>query len=71
MYLTHEGKNAYICAVPAAFMTSVTLSFVLNSELYLERISFFPPISKYLGVSIAVILLVLFIIKAPKAEKAK
>lgn len=71
MYLTHEGKNAYICAVPAAFMTSVTLSFVLNSELYLGRISFFPPISKYLGVSIAVILLVLFIIKAPKAEKAK
>ncbi len=71
MYLTHEGKNAYICAVPAAFMTAVTLSFVLNSELYLGRISFFPPISKYLGVSIAVILLVLFIIKAPKAEKAE
>ena len=70
MYLRHEGKNAYVCALPAAFMTAVTVSFVFNSKLYLGGISFFPPISKFLGVGIAVVLLVLFILKAPKGEKA-
>ena len=69
MYLRHEGKNAYVCALPAAFMTAVTVSFVFNSKLYLGGISFFPPISKFLGVGIAVVLLVLFILKAPKGEK--
>ena len=70
MYLRHEGKNAYICAVPAAFMTAVTVSFVFDSKLYLGGISFLPPISKILGVGIAVVLLVLFIVMAPKGEKA-
>ena len=70
MYLAHEGKNAYICALPAAFMTAVTVSFVFNSKLYLGGIPFFPPISKILGIGIAVVLLVLFILKAPKGEKA-
>ena len=70
MYLRHEGKNAYVCALPAAFMTAVTVSFVFNSKLYLGGIPFFPPISKFLGIGIAVVLLVLFILKAPKGEKA-
>ena len=43
---------------------------MFNSKLYLGGISFLPPISKILGISIAVILLVLFIVKAPKGEKA-
>ena len=70
MYLRHEGKNAYVCALPAAFMTAVTVSFVFNSKLYLGGIPFLPPISKILGIGIAVVLLVLFIVKAPKSEKA-
>ena len=70
MYLAHEGKNAYVCAIPATFMTAVTMSFVFNSKLYLGAIPFFPPISKILGIGIAVVLLVLFILKAPKGEKA-
>ncbi|MGN0405137.1 MAG: carbon starvation protein A [Bariatricus sp.] len=69
MYLVHERKNAYICALPAAFMTAVTLSFVFSSKLYLGRIPFFPPISKYLGVGIAVVMLVMFIIKARNSAK--
>ena len=70
MYLAHEGKNAYICALPAAFMTAVTVSFVFNSKLYLGGIPIFPPISRILGIGIAVVLLILFIVKAPKGQKA-
>ena len=74
MYLRHEGKNAYVAAVPAAFMTAVTMSFVFGSKLYLGGISFLPPISRYLGVGIAVVLFVLFVVLAPKkgakAEKS-
>ena len=69
MYLRHEGKNAYVCAVPAAFMTAVTVTFVFNSKLYLGGIPFLPPISGVLGVGLAVVLLVLFIVKSPKKEK--
>ena len=68
MYLKKEGKNPYIAALPAAFMTAVTVSFVLNSKLYLGGILFLPPLSSYLGVGIAVLLLLLFILKAPKAQ---
>ena len=66
MYLRHEGKNAYIAAVPAAFMTAVTLSFVFGSKLYLGGIFFLAAISRYLGVGIAVVLFVLFAVLAPK-----
>ena len=68
MYLKKEGKNPYIAALPAAFMTAVTVSFVLNSKLYLGGILFLPPLSSYLGVGIAVLLLLLFVLKAPKAQ---
>ena len=71
MYLLHEGKNAYVCAIPAAFMTAVTASFVFNSKLYLGGIPFLPPISKILGVGIAVVLLALFIVKDRKAAKTR
>ena len=69
MYLAHEGKNAYVCAIPATFMTAVTMTFVFNSKLYLGAIPFLPPISKILGIGIAAVLLILFILKAPKGEK--
>ena len=69
-YLRHEGKNAYICAVPATWMTAVTATFVCSSNLYLGGISFLASASKIVGVGVAVILLVLFAVKAPKAEKA-
>lgn len=45
MYLRHEGKNAYIAAVPAAFMTAVTVTFVCDSRLYLGSIPFLSPVS--------------------------
>lgn len=69
-YLRHEGKKDLICAIPAAFMTAVTLSFVFSSNLYLGGISFLPPIAIYLGVGIAVVLFVLYLLKAPKGAKA-
>ena len=59
-----------IAAVPAAFMTAVTMTFVFNSNLYLGKIPFLPPISKVLGVGIGVALLVLYLLKAPKGAKA-
>ena len=69
MYLKKEGKNPYIAALPAAFMTAVTVSFVFGSKLYLGGIPFLPPLSAYLGVGIAVLLLILFVLKAPKAQE--
>ena len=68
MYLKKEGKNPYFAALPAAFMTAVTVSFVFGSKLYLGGIPFLPPLSSYLGVGIAVLLLILFVLKAPKAQ---
>ena len=50
-------------------MTAVTMTFVFNSKLYLGAIPFLPPISKILGIGIAAVLLILFILKAPKGEK--
>ena len=50
-------------------MTAVTLSFVFSSNLYLGGIPFFPPISVYLGVGIAIALFVLYVVKAPKGAK--
>jgi len=70
MYLRHEGKNAYVAAVPATFMTAVTLSFVFGSNLYLGGISFLASIATYLGVGIAAVLLIVFIATAKKTEKA-
>ena len=70
MYLRHEGKNAYVAALPATFMTAVTLSFVFGSKLYLGGISFLAGISKILGVGIAAVMLIVFIATAKKTEKA-
>ena len=71
MYLKKEGKNPYIAALPAAFMTAVTVSFVFGRKLYLGGISFLPPLSSYRGVGIAVLLLLLFVLKVPKAQCTK
>ena len=71
MHLEKEGKNPYIAVLPAAFMTAVTVSFVFGSKLYLGGIPFLPPLSSYLGVGIAVLLLLLFVLKAPKAQCTK
>lgn len=70
IYLRHTGKKGYICALPATFMTAVTMSFVFSSKLYLGGISFFPPIANIVGIGTAVLLLLLFILKAPKVKKA-
>ena len=69
-YLRHEGKNDLLCSIPAAWMTAVTLSFVFSSNLYLGGIPFFPPIAKILGVGTAVVLFILYTLKAPKGAKA-
>ena len=69
-YLRHEGKKDLLCSIPAAWMTAVTLSFVFSSNLYLGGISFLPPIAVPLGVGTAVVLFVLYTLKAPKGAKA-
>ena len=70
MYLRHEGKNAYVAALPATFMSAVTLSFVFGSKLYLGGISFLAGIATYLGVGIAAVMLIAFIATAKKGAKA-
>ena len=70
MYLRHEGKNAYVAALPATFMSAVTLSFVFGSKLYLGGISFLASIATYLGVGIAAVMLIAFIATAKKGAKA-
>ena len=49
---------------------SVTLSFVFSSNLYLGGIPFLPPIAVPVGVGTAVVLFVLYTLKAPKGAKA-
>ena len=70
MYLRHEGKNAYVAALPATFMSAVTLSFVFGSKLYLGGIPFLAGIATYLGVGIAAVMLIAFIATAKKGAKA-
>jgi len=51
-------------------MTAVTLSFVFSSNLYLGGIPFLPSIAVPVGVGTAVVLFVLYTLKAPKGAKA-
>ena len=68
MYLVKNGKKPYITAVPATFMSAVTMTFVCNSPLYLGKIGFIAKSSKVLGLVIAAAFLALFVVKAKNAK---
>ena len=68
MYLVKNGKSPWIAVVPATFMSAVTMTCVLSSNLYLGGISFFNKISKVGGLVIAAAFLCLFMVAANKAK---
>lgn len=57
-YLVKENKNHWICTIPATFMSSVTMSYILQAK---EGFKMAQGISNIIGVVFAIILLVLFI----------
>ena len=68
MYLVKNGKSPWVAVVPATFMSAVTMTCVLSSNLYLGGIDFFNKISKVGGLVIAAAFLALFLVKANKAK---
>ena len=68
MYLVKNGKSPVIAVIPAVFMSAVTMTCVLSSNLYLGGISFFNKIAYVGGLVITALFLVLFIVKANKAK---
>ncbi len=70
MYLVKNGKAPWIAVVPAVFMSAVTMTFVLSSNLYLGGIAFFHNIANIGGLVITVAFLVLFLVKANAAKAA-
>lgn len=69
MFLVKNGKKPYIAAVPAAFMSAVTMTFALGSPLYFGKIAFLAKSAKVLGIVIAAVFTALFVVKAKKASK--
>ena len=69
-----SASMALILFLPMSFGMEPMNGIALLVGLYLGGISFLPPISRYLGVGIAVVLFVLFVVLAPKkgakAEKS-
>ena len=68
MYLVKNGKSPWVAVVPATFMSAVTMTCVLSSNLYLGGISFFNKISKVGGLVLAAAFLCLFMVAANKAK---
>ncbi|MCY6371288.1 carbon starvation protein A [Clostridium ganghwense] len=65
MYLVHKGKNFWMAAVPATFMSAVCITFIANA-----KIGFKLPmsISLPLGIGGAILALVLFLGAAKKVQ---
>ena len=68
MYLVKNGKKPWIAVVPAVFMSAVTMTCVLSSNLYLGGISFFHKIAYVGGLVITAAFLALFLVKANQAK---
>ena len=68
MYLVKNGKAPWIAVVPATFMSAVTMTCVLSSNLYLGGIAFLHNIAYVGGLVITVCFLALFLVKASKAK---
>ena len=68
MYLVKNGKKPWIAVVPAVFMSAVTMTCVLSSNLYLGGIAFFHKIAYVGGLVITAAFLALFLVKANQAK---
>lgn len=71
MYLVKSGKSPWIAAVPATFMSFVTMTCVLSSNLYFGKLfgDAAASVGKIGGIAIGIAFLALFCIKAKAAEK--
>lgn len=69
MYLIKNKRNSWIAVVPAVFMSAVTMTCVLSSDLYLGKISFFARTANIGGIVIAASFFAIFLIKYKKYSK--
>ena len=68
MYLVRSGRKPYIAAVPAAFMSAVTMTFCFQSPLYFGRIAFLARYADIIGILFAAAFLALFCVKAKRTK---
>ena len=68
MYLVKNNRAPWVAVVPATFISAVTMTCVLSSNLYLGGIEFCKKISGVGGLVIAAAFLCLFMMKANKAK---
>jgi len=68
MYLVKNERAPWIAVVPATFMSAVTMTCVLSSNLYLGGIPFFNKIAPVGGLVVAAAFLALFTVKANKVR---
>ena len=68
MYLYKEGKNYWIAALPATFMSAVTMTFVFSNKLYLGGIfgAAAPTVGLIGGLVLAAVFFGLFMMKTSK-----
>ena len=69
MYLVKTGKSPWICVVPATFMSAVTMTFVMGSNLWFGKVAFLAANARIIGLVLAVAFLALFLAMAEKAKK--
>ncbi len=66
VWLARRGKFYWIAVLPAAFMTAVSVSFILYMKIGLS-LSY--ELSNYIGIAFAIVAVVLFLIKSFKWKK--
>ena len=73
MYLAQNKRNYWVCAVPATFMSAVSMTYFMMAGECMGLIEFFKnnkSVGYPVGIVFAVAMLALFLSKAKKAEKA-
>ena len=77
-YLAQQKKNAWICAVPATFMSAVSMTYFMAAGECMGLLwtpmnvpeSTYYPIAVVVGILFAVAMLALFVVKTKKYKTA-
>ena len=66
VYLIRNSRKPVIAVIPALFMTAVTVSFVFRSELFLGGIPWLAAAADGIGITVAILFLVIFAVRTRK-----
>ena len=69
VYLIRNSRKPVIAVIPALFMTAVTVSFVFRSELFLGGIPWLAATADGIGITVAILFLILFAVKTKPARE--